>query len=201
MRAIIALVSLMVYPALSFAANTTSSHVNDQAHVSLIAHAGFYIALVTLLWKVFEFIVNRFDKALSKRSEKTHKLWFDNVLIPYCINPLLNFIEVQAKNLSSMHSRGAPSNASLNNYRKMFSIGKNKIIRNFLLVDGAIYKNITEKIDEIEDVVTKHCAANALGGGLFQEYKNYESVSPEFYLKGKELLDIILDTYLSKSSH
>lgn len=161
-----------------------------------IIYIGIFIACITFLWKVGEFVYQRWERNKEKISNKQYEYWFNSVLLPICLMPLVKHIEEQSSTIAEI-SKKAKNNPS--NKRDLYD----GFLRDFKLIhEGAmdrfmltipislnLYEGVIEKLEKIEDIVTRHCAANSLD--IDQTYQDYALVRKKIYENLSEVLLII----------
>ncbi len=152
------------------------------------------VAFGTLIWRMYTFYVDRSDLK-TERDE----YWYRNVVIPICIEPLVKFIEELTANLRKLETetkevKQPKRSTTYKIFLKTFKAQKDSVINRFLVLisaEAVIYQRISNALDEIEDIVTQHCAINSLGEDLVDDtkYGGASVVEQEIFVQLRKISD------------
>lgn len=129
----------------------------------------FALALFGILTTFIGFIVKRIDRIIDRLYSIKQDYWTKTFLVPVCLEPLRDFVLKNSDAISELSIASSNSNTSMkkisySKFEKEFKDTKNKLICYFTIIntfDSSVYQKITDKIDELEDIITKHCFANS----------------------------------------
>jgi len=161
------------------------------------------IAASTLLWNAGVFAVGRLDQSRQRRRSIEDEYWFRTVVSPFCVDSLVQLVDQSSKELGSFE-RAAPlgeRNALYTGFLTSFRGRKNAVLSRFLLVaafDSSVYGGVSEKIDDMEDVITQHCALHALEDEealRTSQYANYSVVEQELFSLLSAIIGHLISTH------
>ena len=144
----------------------------------------FLLAFAAFFWKVIEFLVNRTDKNKERLAGLKTEYWFKYIVMPMCVAPLIDFIMQHANKIYILSSECDGTNAEdsrkkYDEFLKNFKDEKNFISCKLFLLDsleGELYQETADTIDEIDDIVTQHCYLSSVDSATTDD-RHYEDVS------------------------
>ncbi len=120
---------------------------------------------LSLLFRVFIFFYERHKKRNERRSAVFDGYWYRIVLLPVCVNPLIDMYRRCAESLRSLAAyKGQPAQYRKEKYQKFqaeLASEKNKIVSSFILLSPfstEIYGRIQTILDDYEDMLAEYCA-------------------------------------------
>lgn len=176
-----------------FSLESQINEIKNKGDRQLIYYSVIIIfALMTLAWNIYIFLYQR----KKKKFEIADEYWHQKIMLPICLDPLTSFVEDRCSELRKINSNNKDdSNAReiYTNFLNEFQEEKSEIIRRFYVLSdysSDAYDVVSEKLDELDDVVTKHCAIKALGGdvSLNEKYNEYIVAEEYFYKNLGEIL-------------
>jgi len=167
-----------------------------------------WIAIIALVVRIFYFLWqlsrDKRDKILSIEDE----YWYRTIFMPICVKPLIEFIDQfvkKIKELDSKYKNNSQNNKknTYNNYLSEFKIEKESTRSRFLVLatkGSDFYTSVASRLDEIDDIVTQHCALKSIDTSNIEE-KDYERVTiveQNVYMKLRDILGDLKKRHRSK---
>ncbi len=129
-----------------------------------------FVALGTFVLRLYNYIVERRDKSRDRKISIEDEFWYRGVILPTCLEPLLQFVLVQSDKLHNLNNRFLNSdenkNAEYKTYLDQFQKEKRSLENRSIVLEvisEEAYASVTKELDDLEDAVTTHCAFNSLG--------------------------------------
>lgn len=162
------------------------------------------VALATLFWRVVTFGISRIDLRKERRLSVEDEFWFRTVIVPLCVDPLIEFIEWSTKEFRDLETGdGEEKPAAYRKALEQFQKRKEATLARFLMLqslDGEIYPGVADRLDRIDDTVTEHCALNSLGEvAMDKAYIQFGSVEQAVYIELSSIFDLLKSTHKSIS--
>lgn len=114
--------------------------------------------LGAFVWKLYEFFVKRRDRT-SDQQLATDAFWFETVVVPQILEPLLDFITAHKDRLASVKP-GAGAANPYEEYMHGYQSDYAKLIARIGLlqiVSQSTYEKVATTLDELEGAVIEHC--------------------------------------------
>jgi hypothetical protein len=165
-----------------------------------LAIASLGIALGTLIWRVVEFFVGRRDRTKDFIGGIRDGFWFQEVIYPACVKPVVDTALSIDERLHELDKEiataagGKTEDQIRQDWLQRFQREhRARIVRCFMLEvvwEGA-YKDASEYLDEIDDLVTQHvlCWKMPVVAGEEKIYQVRSKVVHECHANLKLLLD------------
>ena len=147
--------------------------------------------------RAIDYLQKRKDRKNDHFSSILDEFWFRQVFSLQCIKPLIEFITLEMEVLQDLDTNG--KNGSFIAYTDKFQSEKDKLIRKFMLFsewNRSIYDLVSEKLDEIDDVITFYCAGKELGKP-HKVFNTFSYVEQEVYTKFGILLKNITAEHIN----
>jgi hypothetical protein len=129
-------------------------------------------------WRLVEFFVARVDRS-SDRLIATNAFWYEKVVVPHILEPMLDFVTRQKDQLVAVKlpvaGGGDPFKGFLTEYHAEYA---RLVARIALLqvVSHDTYTKVAEILDELDDEVTLHCYRHSAG----QSQRNHLDIAVVF---------------------
>lgn len=141
-----------------------------------IANASLVISAFAFILSVMQFFYQRSKDKADRRLSVEDDFWFRGVLVPATIEPLIEHVQ---KTCSSLPQRAALTGIGIKNGYSDFSShyqrSHSAVISQLMMLsmfDADVYFKVSQKVDEIEDIVMEHCNANSMSAnGLDKQGK------------------------------
>ena len=175
-----------------------------------IINVGLIIALLTFVWKLIEFLLNKRERVRDTRSRVKSEYWFKNIMMPICIEPLIDFIIKHVNKIHSLETTYFESpleekKESYNSYLNVFKDERNEILSRYMLMgslSSELYENVSSKLDSLDDVVTQHCYLKSTGNEQRdgRRYGESQIVRNEMIYNLNEILRLQFEFYSAEIS-
>jgi len=122
-----------------------------------------WVALVLGLMRIGQIINDSFEKKKSEQKSIDDLFWYREIVIPYCLFPIKEFIEEQSNDLLLLTDSSPASDYEkyLNNFQY-----KQGIVNRRIVVTGAVNQKmspfVNEKLEKLEDDIAIYCSKKVI---------------------------------------
>jgi len=153
-----------------------------------------WLVWITVAFAFGTFIYRIITYIRKRRLSIGDDFWFRKILLPVCIEPLIKLVEDSVCKLKKLQAKTTNIKTVYDNYLKEFKSEKNSVISKFMVLvskNSELYSNISCAIDEIEDIITMHCALASSSLIENKVYANADIVEQHIYLNLKIILNLL----------
>lgn len=162
------------------------------------------ITVFTFLWNIFLFLYHKKKRTVDIENG----YWYQKVLFPICIDPLIEFFEETMEGLNKITgvSKGKKIDevkVLYDSYLNDFKINMEKTLRRFYVLNTYkydFYETVSLRMEDLDDAITYHCAMKVFNAPIEdgEKFTSYSVVEGELYdILGKilgELKKIHIET-------
>ena len=141
-----------------------------------------FIAVATFLWKVYTFMMERKEKKKARTLSIEDEYWHRQLINPICMEPFIDFLISFTLELRDIHSKKATNEnigETLKAFLEKFKMMKLSVINRFMILgqsNESAYMIVSEGLDDIDDIVTQHCASYLLKCSSDETKSKYFSI-------------------------
>lgn len=157
------------------------------------------LVVVRLLWDIVRSVYNFFEKRKTRLRSIDDEYWYRNQLLPLSLHPLIEFINGTSEKLVTLSAEldrkdSRERRRTYLDFLNERTEGKNLLLSRFRVLevlDVHVYEPISHKLDDMEEVLIKHCYSNS-GGEGDTEYAQVSSVNEFLFLALKEIVSCLI---------
>lgn len=145
------------------------------------------IAGLALIGQSITFFVDRFDREKDLKRGRIDEYWFRQILLPVCIDPLLQLAHDTVAEIGGLHQIDAGDSdipKHLQRAMSRFAVKKMAIVNSALILTmyrDELYDSFSNGLDKLQDGVEEHISL--LGQGIGKEANSNRIVQDETYIQ------------------